>query len=616
MRSWSMAASLAFVFVHTGCLDAPSAPRPAPEPTPDFAQALGGFETEAAFEQYMAAFEDNRHSGTDDFGGNNATDADSGSEPENENITNNQEEGVDEGGIVKNVGDFLLVLRKGRLFTVAVAESGATQLASSIRVASDEDLNQNVWYDEMLVDGDDVYVIGYRYLTEVVNSAGQRLDHIWGATEINTFAVNADGSLVRRGSSFIESNDYYSWDNSATRMVDGRIIYYMPFGAFFSDGDRRKTRFPKVLRHVGDGRFETTKDLFGYKDVVRPVERPEYPTFHTVVSCDVSDDTLDCGARTLVGDWWREVYVSRDNVFLWSGDRVYAMSQMSLDVATHAVRGFPPSRFAFKQDADVLHVGVQTYPEDPDSDEPVRVEMLSLPLADFDDLGEQHLRGKATTLKELESGAGMWKNRHVDGWWLTSLDQWGAQSSEHMILAHRVGTDIVNELPIDNASWSGRIEAMPGIGALFVEPADTNLRLHTIHLRQDRAEFGRTVEELADVREGESRSHGFFFKRNEDGGTFGLPIINGGVGNGWGFGVSNIAFFDASSSGVVEMVGTVSSSPASEGGCETSCIDWYGNTRPIFLRDRIYALMGSEVQEVQVSTAGVVEVGSRVELKF
>ena len=32
-------------------------------------------------------------------------------------------------------------------------------------------------------------------------------------------------------------------------------------------------------------------------------------------------------------------------------------------------------------------------------------------------------------------------------------------------------------------------------------------------------------------------------------------------------------------------------------GCRASCVDWYGNARPIFLRGRIFALMGYELVE-------------------
>ncbi|HAJ45013.1 MAG TPA: hypothetical protein DCL54_00335, partial [Alphaproteobacteria bacterium] len=33
-------------------------------------------------------------------------------------------------------------------------------------------------------------------------------------------------------------------------------------------------------------------------------------------------------------------------------------------------------------------------------------------------------------------------------------------------------------------------------------------------------------------------------------------------------------------------------------GCEASCVDWYGNARPIFMQGRIFALMGYELVEV------------------
>ena len=39
-------------------------------------------------------------------------------------ITNTQEAGVDEGGIVKVRGDILVILRRGRLFTVSIADGG------------------------------------------------------------------------------------------------------------------------------------------------------------------------------------------------------------------------------------------------------------------------------------------------------------------------------------------------------------------------------------------------------------------------------------------------------------------------------------------------------------
>ena len=39
------------------------------------------------------------------------------------------------------------------------------------------------------------------------------------------------------------------------------------------------------------------------------------------------------------------------------------------------------------------------------------------------------------------------------------------------------------------------------------------------------------------------------------------------------------------------------SGPRVDVGCKASCIDWYGNARPIFMGDRVIALMGYELVE-------------------
>jgi hypothetical protein len=42
--------------------------------------------------------------------------------------------------------------------------------------------------------------------------------------------------------------------------------------------------------------------------------------------------------------------------------------------------------------------------------------------------------------------------------------------------------------------------------------------------------------------------------------------------------------------------------------CKASCVDWYGNARPIFLRGRMFALMGYEIVEGRVGDASIEEV--------
>ena len=39
-------------------------------------------------------------------------------------------------------------------------------------------------------------------------------------------------------------------------------------------------------------------------------------------------------------------------------------------------------------------------------------------------------------------------------------------------------------------------------------------------------------------------------------------------------------------------------------GCRASCVDWYGNSRPLFIRNRVFALMGYEIVEGQLGRDG------------
>ena len=97
-----------------------------------------------------------------------------------ESITNVQAAGVDEGGIVKVHGDHLVVLRRGRLFTVYVKgdQLASVSMADAFGAGIDP---RGAWYDEMLVRGDTIVVIGFSY---------QR-----GGTEIGLFRIDEQANL-------------------------------------------------------------------------------------------------------------------------------------------------------------------------------------------------------------------------------------------------------------------------------------------------------------------------------------------------------------------------------------------------------------------------------------
>ena len=113
-----------------------------------------------------------------------------GAVAETESVTNVQHAGVDEGGIVKVHGNHLVMLRRGRLFTVAIGDGSLEPISSVDAFGPDIDPG-GTWYDEMLVSEDTVVVIGFSY---------QR-----GGTEVGLFQIDPAGKLTYRSTYHLRS---------------------------------------------------------------------------------------------------------------------------------------------------------------------------------------------------------------------------------------------------------------------------------------------------------------------------------------------------------------------------------------------------------------------------
>ena len=85
------------------------------------------------------------------------------------------------------------------------------------------------WYDEMLISGDRVIVIGYSYAR--------------GGTEVNRFRLSPDGQLRFEDAYHLRSNDYYSSRNYASRLIGNRLVYYTPL--YLGWGRRSVRRLPR-----------------------------------------------------------------------------------------------------------------------------------------------------------------------------------------------------------------------------------------------------------------------------------------------------------------------------------------------------------------------------------
>ena len=143
-----------------------------------------------------------------------------------------------------------------------------------------------------------------------------------------------------------------------------------------------------------------------------------------------------------------------------------------------------------------------------------------------------------------------------------------------------------------------RIEQM-GSDAVIVGTDGKNLHFSSLRLGQWPEIASRYTRKEAS--QGELRSHGFFYKPDGDEtGTLGLPIsLPGRPGYKHLFQNSAAILFLRNDSLQFREVGELGSHPerAVDDQCRASCIDWYGNARPLFLRGRVFALLGYEIVE-------------------
>jgi hypothetical protein len=152
------------------------------------------------------------------------------------------------------------------------------------------------------------------------------------------------------------------------------------------------------------------------------------------------------------------------------------------------------------------------------------------------------------------------------------------------------------ELPLTHGV--DRIEQM-GEDAVVVGTDGKDLHFTAVRLG-DSPEVADTYTRKG-ASQGELRSHGFFYKpEDSDSGMLGLPIsVPGRPGYRHLFEDSAAILFLRNESLHFQEVGELGARPerATNDACRASCVDWYGNARPLFVRGRVFALLGYEIVE-------------------
>lgn len=524
-------------------------------------------------------------------------------------ITNTQHAGIDEGGIVKVHGDHLVILRRGRLFTVRLSDG--LRPVSMVDAFAPGMNPSGAWYDEMLVVGDKVVVIGYSYASR--------------AAEISVFWIDSAARLGHISTYHLRSHDYYSSRNYASRLLGTKLVLYTPHYIWFERKDPLAIlpAMRKWRTDAGEGEFR--RIITGTHVYRAPVELdPMDVALHTVITCDLSTPELECEANAVLGPSGRVFYVSSTAVYAWMSQRRLADREPSASTLLYRLpldgskpkalqaSGSPVDQFSFLESEDGhLNVLVRETTNGEAMWQAERtagdIALLRFPLESFGDGRQSISPFRYRRLPSLAAPALI--NRFVGDYVLYGTgNRWGPPSTHESVLYAVPWRDgEAARIPLRHGT--DRIEVM-GTHAVVIGTDGRNLHFSGIRLGSKPAVTLRYT--MKDAAQGELRSHGFFYKADDtDSGILGLPVREGGSP---GFkhlreSSASVLFLRRAGSRFAEL-GTLDAdaSPSSDDACVASCIDWYGNARPIFIRGRILALLGYELVEGRIENDRIQEV--------
>lgn len=569
-----------------------------------------------------------------------------------ESITNTQKVGVDEGDIVKRIGDYFLVLQDGRLFAVNFRTMTLTDRIDVYRKDEDDDPIGADWYDEMLVHNDQIIVTAYSYEDD--------------ASELSVFRLDqASGQMEPRGVFLISSDDYYDIDNYATRIAGDNLIIHTPYQA--TDLASRENR-PHIRRWIPGEDFDEVvsrgKRVLDAEDIVKPVFGVAAPYVHTISVCplgDVGAGKLDCDSTAFVGSELAEMFVSTNAVYLWTSaaeyedfysndycktgvaraesklvppGAVYRLAHRSQDPEVLSVRGVPHDQFSMDETDGRFRMLLAWARTDCDDDEiPTELALLEEGTRAF---GAKWFAPQDSRFEPIPTAEGhSIQNRFVGPWLVYGgRANWGGRppyyrrgedETEAVLLKSDLIVVNVSEpsknFSLDMGHQLTRLEAL-GLNVIATGYRD-NSGLIVSHL--DLSGVPQFSDHLAlpDRFESESRSHAFNATLSTDGsGMLGLPtVLRRDRANRfpWYSDQSDISFMSVAPNGALGSLGALAGEPADniepagDYACEVSCIDWYGNARPFFVEDRIFGLMGTDLVEAQLQEGAIVE-KTRVDL--
>jgi len=407
-------------------------------------------------------------------------------------------------------------------------------------------------------------------------------------------------------------------------LIGSKLIFYTPL-YLLAGVDDPYQYFPAVRKWHKGARPSEFHPIASATQIYRP-EHPIDPdngaALHTVTTCDLSKGDFDCTATAVIGPWGRVFYVSPNAVYVWvtewkywqrhatrSESMVYRMPLDGSSPSALHVSGSPVDQFSFLESEDgYLNALVRS---DTSGDamwgtEFTRgdVALMRVPLRSFSDGGDAVSDSSYHRLSRSDGDS--FQNRFVGNYLLygSGTGWWNPQKiGRSTLFAVPLAGGDPFELVLDHGT--DRIEQM-GSNAVVVGTDGTDLHFTAIRLGDWPEVMGDYVRKQAS--QGDLRSQGFFYKPDgQDSGMLGLPIsVPASPGYMNLYRTSEAILFLKNDALHFQEAGELAaqSEQPKHDGCRVSCVDWYGNSRPLFVHGRIFALLGYELVEGNLNDSG------------
>jgi hypothetical protein len=502
-------------------------------------------------------------------------------------------------------GQHLVLLRHGRLFTVAIGKDQLTPVAALDAFAPGTAAMSR--YQHLLVAGDTVALIGY-------SESGH-------GTGINLVDIDAAGRLAYRASYLLRTGEGGAPGSVALRQVDDKLVLYAAHTP-----DPQAAQPLAALPALRAGAAQDAQRIVPARRVYRlEAAIDSGMLLHSVTVCDLAAPTLRCDASAVLAPRARAVHLAQEAVYVWSAPYADEAGAALVRIpvnggAPGAVRvaGVPRDGLSFHESADA-HLNVLVgadgagrswrEPASPDA-----LALLRLPLQAFSDGSE---RVPMTSYKDLpDLPAQALRKRFIGPWLVYGSAHGGADGRAPLYALRSDGTGGLQRLQLPHPVE--RIAAM-GLDAVVAGQARSALHLSSIRLGTGADQTASLASTWVHPNARETPApvpEPYYDAQRPGQGMLGLALVESGQAGAGAderdddsdeddarSDAASVLYLRNTALKLRELGPLKARHEVPEDGAA-----WYGNARPLFVQGRLFALLGDELVEGKLKNGRLREV--------